>query len=185
MAHPAPNRPQRKTASKPVRLTRSAGTGGLRKPGTNPGRHRRQLPRTLHMIDLENLCPAGRVTSDVVETIWTAYAKEIGVFAGDAVMVAVGVSNAATAFLALPMNIQRLIGRGCDGADLALLAAAEFEWAQRRFERVIVASGDHIFAPRIVQWSAAGLPVELVLGAGSMARVLKQARVPVHRLTVT
>jgi hypothetical protein len=103
-------------------------------------------------------------------------------FAGDAVMVAVGTSNAATAFFALPTSIQRLVGRGCDGADLALLAAGEFDWARKCFERVIVASGDHIFAPRIQQWSSAGLPVELVLGAGTMAGVLAETRVPIHRL---
>ena len=57
------------------------------------------------MIDLENLCPSGRVTTTAVQSVWDTYARQIGIFAGDAVMVAVGVSNAATAFsLCLPTS---------------------------------------------------------------------------------
>ncbi|WP_407689751.1 NYN domain-containing protein [Mycobacterium sp. HUMS_1102779] len=143
------------------------------------------LPRTLHLIDLENLCPDGRVTTPVVRAIWDTYTHDVGVYCDDGVVVGVGISNAETAFFALPNGIRRVVGRGVDGADLALLGAGDLAWVQRRFQRVVIASGDHIFAPRVRKWTAAGLKVELVLGAGKAARVLTESGVPIHRLAIS
>lgn len=155
------------------------------RPGrAKPGRHRRRLPRTLHLIDLENLCPGGRVTTAMVQKVWDSYKSEAGVSNGDAVVVGVGRSNAATAFFALPDGIRRVVGRGLDGADLALLEAGDPEWAQRRFQRLMIASGDHIFAPRVYECVAAGMPVELVFGAGRPHPDLIRTGAPIHRLAI-
>lgn len=150
-----------------------------RKPHRPCGRHRRDVPRTLHLIDLENLC---RITPWSVDRAWRLYTASVGVYNDDGVVVAVDVSRAFTAADSLPSSIRLLTGRGRDGADRALLSVVDIAWAKRCFERVVVASGDHVFAPTVRACQAAGLPVELVTGCGGVARVLTETGVPVHRL---
>src|SRR5262245_24660548 len=41
-----------------------------------------------------------------------------------------------------------LVAHGADGADLALVAQAAPEWVAKRFDRMVIASGDGIFAAR-------------------------------------
>ena len=144
------------------------------------GRHRRHVPRTLHLIDLENLC---RVTPRSVSRAWRLYTASVGVYNDDGVMVAVDVSRAFTVADALPSGIRLLTGRGRNGADRALLEAVDIGWAKRCFERVVVASGDHVFAPTVRECLAADMPVEVVAGGGGVARVLTETGVTVHRLT--
>jgi hypothetical protein len=146
------------------------------------GRHRRPLPRTLHLIDLENLCPRGLITRANVERVWALYQSRVGVWNDDGVVVAVEGRQAFTVAAALPTGIRLLTGRGRDGADRALLSVVDIAWAKRSFDRVVVASGDHVFAPSIRAYQAAGVPVELVAGCGGVARVLTDTGVPVHRL---
>lgn len=154
------------------------------RPAHGPcGRHRRDLPRTLHLIDLENLCPRGRVTAPTVDRTWRLYAARVGVYNDDGVVVAVDASRAYTVADVLPSSIRLLTGRGPDGADRALLSVIDVDWAKRRFERVVVASGDHAFAPSVRACQAAGVPVELVAGGGAVARVLADTGVPIHRLS--
>lgn len=146
------------------------------------GKHRRPLPRTFHLIDLENLCPRGHVTPRAVRRIWDLYEDRVGVYNDDGVVVAVDGSRAFAASESLPPGIRLLTGRGRDGADRALLRVADIGWAKRCYERVVVASGDHVFAPSVLEWQAAGVNVELVAGCGTVARVLTDTGVPIHRL---
>jgi len=143
---------------------------------------RRAVPRTLHLIDLENLCPHGNVTARTVDRVWQLYTSRVGVYNDDGVVVAVDGSRALTASRALPSEIRLLTGRGRNGADRVLLGVVDIAWTKRCFERVVVASGDHVFAPSIRECQAAGMPVELVAGCGGVARVLTDTGVPIHRL---
>lgn len=141
------------------------------------------MPRTLHLIDLENLCPRGQVTPTTVDRVWRLYSSHVGVYNDDGVVVAVDVHKAFTVADALPSAIRLLTGRGRDGADRALLSVVDIAWAKRCFERVVVvASGDHAFAPSVRECQAAGVHVELVAGGGAVARVLADTGVPIHRL---
>lgn len=146
------------------------------------GRHRKDIPRTLHLIDLENLCPQGQVTTSSVLRVWNAYLSRVGVVVDDGVVVGVGAGNAVTAFCALPAGIRRVVGRGPDGADLALLRAADPEWIRARFQRVVVASGDHIFAPLVGELRRLGMSVNLALGDGFVAAELYRSCPTVYRL---
>ena len=146
------------------------------------GRHRRSVPRTLHLIDLENLCPHGHVTANAVDRVWQLYTSRVGVYNDDGVVVAVDGARALVASGSLPRGIRLLTGRGPNGADRVLLGVVDVAWAKRRYERVVVASGDHVFAPSIRACQAAGVRVELVAGCGAVARVLTETGVPIHRL---
>ena len=87
--------------------------------------------------------------------------------------VAVSGRHAAAAFFALPPGIQRVIGANRpDGADLALIDSVEIDWVASNFGQVVIASGDHIFAPMARKFRAAGLSVIQVLGAGGCSAEL-------------
>lgn len=129
------------------------------------GRHRSIRPRTLHLVDLENLV-AGVVTEQSVSAAWQEYRRVLGVRWNDHVVVSVSEKNALAAFLALPGTIQRVMGRNCpDGADLELIAAVDLGWAQTRFQQVVMASGDHIFTDLARDLSSRGIVVIQAIGA--------------------
>ena len=130
------------------------------------GRHRCVRPRTLHLVDLENLL-GGDVEQHAVTSLWCQYRTLTGMRWDDHVIVAVSRRHAATAFLALPGTVQRVVGRNtADGADLALIDAVDARWAQRRFEQAMVATGDHIFAETARHLNDLGLEVVQVIGRG-------------------
>ncbi|MEH6807068.1 MAG: NYN domain-containing protein [Rhodococcus erythropolis] len=134
--------------------------------GPRAGRHRSTRPRTLHLIDLENLV-AGNVTPDSCAGAWDEYRRELGVRWDDHVVVAVSEKNALTAFLVLPGTVQKVVGPNtADGADHALLDAVDPGWAHARFRQVVIASGDHIFAPLARRLSGDGLLVVQAIGGG-------------------
>ena len=133
-------------------------------PGRRVGRHRSTRPRTLHLIDLENLV-AGDVTAESCASAWQEYTHRLAVRWDDHVVVAVSEKNALTAFLALPGTTQKVVGSNrADGADVALIEAAELGWATARFRQVVIASGDHIFTSLAEEFIAAGLLVIQAIG---------------------
>ena len=132
------------------------------------GRHRSTRPRTLHLVDLENLL-AGRVIGEDVADVWAEYSRVTALHRDDHVVVSVAKRHAEAAFFALP-GVQRVIGAdGPDGADIALIDAVPIGWAASRFAQVMLASGDHIFGDIASRLRAEGLPVALVIGAGTAA----------------
>src|SRR5687767_1286085 len=108
--------------------------------------HHLPVGRTLHLLDLENLAgsPApGRARLDLVAA---AYRATMPVRDNDHVAVASDVRTALEAGLAWP-GARLLAGRGPDGADRALLGATDPAWAATHYDRVVIGSGDHAFAP--------------------------------------
>lgn len=133
------------------------------------GRHRCTRPRTLHLIDLENLL-GGRIDPHAVATLWNHYRELTAMRWDDHVIVAVSRRHALDTFTALPATVQRVVGPNSpDGADHALLDAIDIDWAARRFGQVIVATGDHIFTDTARRLAATGLQLVQVLGLGYTA----------------
>ncbi|WP_071289566.1 NYN domain-containing protein [Mycolicibacterium llatzerense] len=136
------------------------------------GRHRSTRPRTLNLIDLENLV-GGEVRAPRVREVWAQFVNIVDTRFDDHSTVAVSGRHAAAAFFALPTGIQRVIGANRpDGADLALIDSVEITWAAANFGQVVIASGDHIFAPIARKFRDAGLGVIQVLGAGACSAEL-------------
>ena len=129
--------------------------------------------RSLHVIDIENLLGPARSASEV-RHVWNTYANGIGLGQNDSVIVASGPTLAKVAAFELSnFNLRYHIRSGIDGADTALLDQIDLSHAARRFEWLIVASGDGIFAPLMEQARSNGIKVWHVAGRG---RVNKQIR---------
>ncbi|MEV8223146.1 NYN domain-containing protein [Dietzia maris] len=147
-------------------MTTVTGPRALRSRRSRVGRHRSTRPRTLHLVDLENLV-GGLVSETLVTEVWEEYVRVTGLRAGDQVIVSVARRHAVDAFFALPAGIRRVIGSNApDGADVALLAEVDVADVARRFGQVVIASGDHAFVPLARAITEAGIPVIQVIGAG-------------------
>lgn len=101
--------------------------------------------RTLHLLDLENLCGDPGAGAEAIAGVISEYQKQVRIAPRDQVVVATNAKQAFAAKANLPGACVR-IGRGVDGADYELLAECDPKDAARRFSRVIIGSGDHIFA---------------------------------------
>jgi hypothetical protein len=135
-------------------------------PYVRIGRHRCTRPRTLNIVDLENLV-GGDVDISLVRDAWSEFVGVTGARYGDHSAVAVAKCNAASAFFGLPSNIHRIVGLDQpDGADIALIDSIDIDWATHNFGQIVIASGDHIFAPVAREFRDAGLRVAQVIGAG-------------------
>jgi len=132
------------------------------------------MTRTLRLIDLENLAgdafdrhdiAAGRLAM-WMDLVWTH---------GDLVTV---VSNArlwrrSAWNIGIPHRfIVPALGR--DGADQALLTAAA-DLPISAFDRLVIASGDHVFTGLAASAAADGVRVSVIANRGSIARSLELA----------
>ncbi|MFC6011692.1 hypothetical protein [Nocardia lasii] len=129
-------------------------------------RHRvaaRQSLDTLHLIDVENLCH-GTVRAPRCANLWGHYRRQVPVGPRDHIVVAASTPNAAAAFFVFPTNTRRIaVPARPDAADLALLAAVEPDTMIRRYRRVVIASGDHLFADLAECLHAVGkAPIQVV-----------------------
>lgn len=130
--------------------------------------------RTLFAVDWENLLGGANATPEETTTffhVWSVHTSTIT--PRDRVVVAMSHRMARRAWFALPgQGIQRVIGSGQDGADLALLNAIDINHDSRRFSRLVIGSGDGIFTELATAAARNGMVVEQVLGRGRPARSL-------------
>ena len=118
--------------------------------------------RGLHLVDLENLLADPWARGAAVGNALDEYLVRACFRSGDLVFVAgnpwlmveLGWSHAS--------DCHRFSARGPQGADRKLLEAAPLSWVARRFERLIVGSGDGVFADRLAGARASGLSVRIV-----------------------
>ena len=140
-------------------------------------RHRRRCPkgRTLHLIDIENLCGGTDTGDAAVREAVDRYRRTIRVAEDDHVIVGSGPTFAVAAKLAWP-SAQLVVGHGINGADLALLDAAEPSFVADHYDRVVVASGDHAFAELVIDLRGRGTAVLVITrdaqsGSGTLRRL--------------
>ena len=144
-------------------------------PYVRIGRHRCARLRTLNLLDVENLV-AGRVSDGTVKAMWHEFVDAVDLRWNDQCTAAVSARNAATAFLALPPGIRRVVGADrADGADIALIDSVDIGWVAAQFGQVVIASGDHIFASLANRLRDEGLDVVQVIGQGMCSAELYAA----------
>ena len=136
-------------------------------------RKRRTCPkgRTLHLIDIEHLCGGTAEGELAVAAAVARYRKTIRVAEDDHVIVGSGPTLVVAAKLAWP-SAQVVLGHGVDGADQALLDAADPTFVADHYDRVVIASGDHAFAELVIDLRAQGTAVCIItrdLESGSRA----------------
>lgn len=119
-------------------------------------------PDTLILCDIENLAGAASPTARDVRQIDALIHRAFG--AGLLEVLACDAHNAEVVWFNWTHEVRRLVGRGPDGADLELIGVLRHERIEQRFRRVIIGSGDHIFAEPAMRLAAAG--VQVVVGRG-------------------
>jgi hypothetical protein len=115
--------------------------------------------RTLHLVDVENICGTGRLDSELVRTVRGLVAPESQLSGQHHWVVAASSSTSALALAEWP-QARRVVRYGADGADLALLEVLDDE--ATRYSRVVVYSGDGIFSEPLACLAAAGLETTVV-----------------------
>ena len=129
--------------------------------------------RSLHLIDLENLCGSGLPPTSLIETVWRTYRYGVPTSPEDHYIVGTSHLFAARAWFVLPeQGIQRRIRSGKDGGELAILADLDLDHAASRFDRLVIASGDGMFTETAKAAREHGLHVHQVSGLGSCSRAL-------------
>ena len=140
--------------------------------------------RTLHLVDLENVLgdpwAAGPGVAAVYEEVLVRGLHR----EGDLVVVACNPGLAPHFAFTPHTSCQLLVRRGRDGADLALLGWGSPELIAQRFDRLVIASGDGIFAGILRPLRGLGLRVEVLYGRGRVSARLHHNGVPLVRVPV-
>ena len=134
----------------------------------------RDQSRTLHLIDADNLLrDPQQADSEAIADVLFAYRRAAGYRPGDQVVLAASRDplHAAALLRAWP-NVDHRWRGGADGADLELLDAAQWAAASRRFQRIVLGSGDRIFLEALDQLRRTDLTVEVVGRRANMAPAL-------------
>lgn len=140
--------------------------------------------RTLHAIDIDNLLESPRSTDRVyIEHVLDKYRTAADYRPGDHVIVATGCNglHALETELAWAQVAHRRRS-GRDGADTLLIEELQWAATSRRFDRVVIGSGDHIFASTTQQLISAGLAVTVVATRSGLSRQLQHAAAPSIRI---
>ena len=129
-------------------------------------------------IDIENLCGTGDPGVGLVRAVWASLSPLIQT--GDTVTIATGKLCAPVVRMALRHTGARFLVRGGkDGADLALLADADFDQISARNHWVAIAGGDAAYLSLARRASVYGLRTWLVNGESRPSRALVDA-VDIH-----
>lgn len=139
--------------------------------------------RALHLIDLENLTGGPDVSDDLAGFTWGCYRYGVATTATDQFWVGSCTHFVKRAMTVLPaQGISLLVRDGEDGAESALIDAADLDFLAARFQRLVIGSGDGKFVPLARAARAAGLHVHQVTGLGHPASALLTAATTRARL---
>lgn len=134
-----------------------------------------QTPRSLHLVDMENLAGGTSFGETVAAQISSEYSRVASFGSCDLMVVASSHYTAPAVWFGCPLQARRLPPRsGKNGADTALIDAVLKEDVAR-FDRVVIGSGDGIFAELAARLQAAGLQVTVVCRPGTLSRRLRLA----------
>ena len=118
--------------------------------------------RSLHLVDLENLVGDPRAGAAVALDTFDAYLDAAHWSAGDHLIVACNPWLMTKIAFDLPTACSKHAAHGRDGADTMLLSLAPPELVVKRYGRLVVGSGDGIFAGRAIIVRERGVHVDVV-----------------------
>jgi hypothetical protein len=131
--------------------------------------------RELHLIDIENELGTGQIKSTDVARFRTFYLKANNVPADAQIVVASSSSqNLLESAFGWP-GARTVWLPGHDGADRALLEIAYEENVEKRYHKVVIASGDHIFAEAAESLQNLGVKVRVFARAVFLSVILQSA----------
>jgi hypothetical protein len=130
--------------------------------------------RSLHLIDVENLLGGTSFSEADVAATADVYRAVAGVAIADLVIVSSSHHTALPAWFGWG-KARRVVRSGPDGADLALIEIIKTENVAVRFDRIVIGSGDGIFASPAAHLQAAGVAVTVVSRPEFVSRQLRFA----------
>ncbi|BAU99691.1 NYN domain-containing protein [Aurantimicrobium minutum] len=138
-------------------------------------RHINTANRELHLIDIENELGTGQVKSADISRFCTFYLEANNVPADAHIVVASSSSqNLLESAFGWP-GARTVWLPGQDGADRALLQIAYEENVEKRYDKVVIASGDHIFAEAAEALQNLGVKVKVFARAVFVSVLLQSA----------
>ena len=126
--------------------------------------------RAFHLIDIENLLALTR-GRPVGARAGALYDQVVGVGDDDLLTVGADVTRLFDISDAFP-NARVCSGRGRDGADRALMKAVDIDLIARRFDTIVIGSGDNAFVDVAYRARQHGLNVVVVSRRTSLGRHL-------------
>lgn len=142
--------------------------------------------RSLHLIDLENLCGDAFPAEEHIARVWNTYRYGVSNSPEDHYVVGSSHLFASRAWFVLPpQGIQRCVRSGKDGGELAILAQFDLEHTAARFDRLVIASGDGMFATTARMARNCGLHIHQVSGLARCSRTLASIAHTHSRLRLT
>ncbi len=139
---------------------------------------RRFPPRTLHVVDIENLAGTAIPSLGEVSEVQGRYMARLGCGADDQVVMAASHLGLLNAALGWPHARYR-VRSGPDGADLELLDVLLHEDVAGRFTHVAIGSGDGVFGAAAAGLVARGVWVTVVSRRDSLASGLARVALDV------
>ena len=129
--------------------------------------------RTHHYLDIENLCGASDLTSELVAVTFGNHLQATQAAPDDLFTVGVSHHNLEAALFGIrPLRSVCFLNprSGPDGADLALMESIADSRLDPEVDRVVIGSGDHMFAFALSQLKNRGFVTAAVSRFGSCSR---------------
>ena len=144
---------------------------------------RSQKGRTAYFLDVDNLCGTGLAPKHQVEAALISVRAKFQPSKDDQIYCA---ATAKAAFYCKQYwpNCSVRVGRGDDGSDICLLNDADPKWLSQRFERVVIASADGIFAGLATELQKLGVKVVIAASSQKVSHKLR-AVAPVVVLSIS
>lgn len=135
--------------------------------------------RTLYLIDIENMAGTSEPTMAEVISIQSRIRWTVPPDNGDHTVIASSHHNAAATYFGWTGPAQRLARSGKDGADTALIEAiSDTAWIADHYNSVVIASGDHIFAPAVAALKTARIHVIVIAPDSGLSPRMRLAAGP-------
>ena len=123
--------------------------------------------RALHLVDLENLARGPGQKGVAYRTAWDDYTFSAGLNEQDHVEIATCGLVMAEAAFSLPTRYPKHCANGADGAENLLLGIVGPEFVARRYQWLVIGSGDHAFVPYALEVQRLGGKVRIVSASGT------------------
>ena len=140
--------------------------------------------RTIHLIDIENLCGSCDLSIATVEQARAAYFDAAQPGADDLFVIAASNHNQEAAAFGWP-NGKHVFRSGQDGADIELALVMINEHLDQRFQTVVLASGDGGLAPFAEHLMQLGSELVIVSLRNALSHQMRALHCPILNIEET
>ena len=141
-------------------------------PDALPAKKSSLSGRRLVLVDIENVAGGAVHTNQIAIWARAQVEREIQLRQDEPVIIGVSHLWALPTYAAWP-GARLLVRSGQDGADLELQGVLRGESLERRFDKVVLVSGDGIFAEDVARLAATGVHVTVAACGSSMSKRLR------------